>query len=115
VLMRLPALQAPPLGRGGESFAVLACSTPPPQMLSTPVIQRDFITSAAMASAPLARGSRARKSAAAFVQGAAQSRPKVQGFLERNLFGLVCCTMTYEVYKTSYKLYSRYLPAEYFY
>jgi hypothetical protein len=33
-------------------------------------------------------------------------------FKERNLFGLICCTTTYEVYKTRFDLYRRYLPAE---
>src|SRR5882762_7235388 len=30
---------------------------------------------------------------------------------ERDLFGLVCCTTTYEVYKSCHLLYRRYLPA----
>ncbi|SIT47835.1 hypothetical protein BN2475_830007 [Paraburkholderia ribeironis] len=34
-------------------------------------------------------------------------------FKERNLFGLICCTTTYEVYKTLFELYRQYLPAQF--
>jgi hypothetical protein len=88
VLMRLPALQSPPK-TGGESFAVLACSTSPPQRLSTPVNQLNFSTSTALASAQRALVTRAKSAAPPAL------RPKGS---QKTIFELVCCTMTYEVY-----------------
>ncbi|MFM0737627.1 hypothetical protein PQQ51_10340 [Paraburkholderia xenovorans] len=39
-------------------------------------------------------------------------RPANPSYLESKLFGLICCTTTYEVYKTRVQLYSRYLPGQ---
>lgn len=83
---------------------MLACATSPVQMLSTPVRQLDSFTFASTASACLSYAKRRTRR-----HGLACSA--ISKSAERNLFGLIRCTTTYEVYKTPSALYRRYLPA----
>ena len=102
VLLRLLARHSRPLV-GSESVAVLACATSPAQMLSTPVRQLDFCYFN-YAGMRLARVSSRFQTPPCFTA--------IPNLIERNLFGLICCTTTYEVYKPMFDLYRRYLPAE---